>query len=560
MRYFCVETKLNYMRKLFIILSVVILAISCSDNSVQSALDEAEAYISVSPEQSLHILDSLNEAGVHTGRNKAEYALLYSMALDKNYIDSTNDSLINIAVSWYEKHGSADEKLKAYYYQGRVYQNAGDNESAMLSFAMADKFAKQAEDKTTAGLLYLALSKICMHIFDTDKALDYCNKAITQFEAAEDFNRSITAAMKLTNCYSVKNDFASMATILDSVYVHLDNISSENKNVYHIMRMSLFKDTGNQNGLSESLEEYINSFDEDEIDWLSVSDYYIVLGNASQALMALSKYRNYNTDYYSNPVYYIIEFDIYENLGMPDKTLDAYKRYVEVSDSIDLVIFRQDTKFIKEKYEKDLLLSKEHNEKIVVLLLVIIAIILIVSVSLFSISAIRKRDAEKTALKEEIRRNEENYRKLSEERAELAEVLAESSSMDNLSKKVVKDRLELLNRFFTAEISGNGEIDRKAGEELHRIVQDRDTFLYTTRMTFAAAHPGFIAHLEEKGLDDKQIETCCLYAIGLKGKEIASYTKRARHYMDSSDIRARLGMKENESTLAKHLKSLLGEE
>lgn len=41
---------------------------------------------------------------------------------------------------------------------------------------------------------------------------------------------------------------------------------------------------------------------------------------------------------------------------------------------------------------------------------------------------------------------------------------------------VLNDRLELLNKFFTAAISGNNELDR--------LVADRDMFLYTTRMTF----------------------------------------------------------------------------
>ena len=65
-------------------------------------------------------------------------------------------------------------------------------------------------------------------------------------------------------------------------------------------------------------------------------------------------------------------------------------------------------------------------------------------------------------------------------------------------------------------------MDRAACHELERLVNNKTEFLYTTRMTFAAAHPKFIRLLENKGLTEPEIEYCCLYAIGLKGKEIGA--------------------------------------
>lgn len=78
-------------------------------------------------------------------------------------------------------------------------------------------------------------------------------------------------------------------------------------------------------------------------------------------------------------------------------------------------------------------------------------------------------------------------------------------------------------------------------------------------MTFAAAHPAFIRHLESKKLTEWEIEYCCLYAIGLKGKEIGPYIKRKRHYNDSSDIRAKLGLGEHDTNLGIHLKRILSD-
>ena len=117
--------KKDVLHIIFPVLFIAAMAVSCSDRTALMQLESVASYIKDAPARALDELDSLHQAGISGREANAKYALLYSMALDKNYIDKTNDSLINIAVAWYRHHGNADEKLKAYYYQGRIYQNAG---------------------------------------------------------------------------------------------------------------------------------------------------------------------------------------------------------------------------------------------------------------------------------------------------------------------------------------------------------------------------------------------------------------------------------------------------
>ena len=138
--------------KIFILTAVILILSSCSARNQAHVLDDVESFISEDPERALSVIDSLSSSGELPGHgDKARFALLYSMALDKNYIDSTDDSLINVAVKWYRRHGSPDEKLKSYYYQGRIYQNAGDKESAMESFVKAEAYVEDAEDDIAAA-------------------------------------------------------------------------------------------------------------------------------------------------------------------------------------------------------------------------------------------------------------------------------------------------------------------------------------------------------------------------------------------------------------------------
>ena len=65
---------------------------------VAEKLLQAEAVMNEHPDSALNLLKGIEQPELQTREHHARYALLYSQALDKNYIDLTNDSLINIAV------------------------------------------------------------------------------------------------------------------------------------------------------------------------------------------------------------------------------------------------------------------------------------------------------------------------------------------------------------------------------------------------------------------------------------------------------------------------------
>ena len=551
--------------KRYIIAAISILAfaasiVSCSDHEVIRQLNDVEAYINEHPDSALSVLDSLSTTGIQGREANAKFALLYSIALDKSYIDATDDSLINIAVDWYRKHGTAGERLKSYYYQGRVYQNSGDNEAAMGSFVRAEAYAGQSDDKTAAGLLYLAMSNISMDIFDIDKVLEYSSAAEKIFKETEDTARYSSSLLKICTYYSIQEDYEKASDILDTLAALWDNMNMQNRNSYFQMKLDLFKETENLDSLSAYLGKYLTVFPEQEINWLSVSEFYLTLGEADKALSSLRRHETLCPTYRSDPVYYTYSSVIYDSLGIPDKALDAYKEYVYLTDSVELVIFNEDTKFLQDKYEYELHLSKTRNSRTVAILVGII-ILIAAAFAVYTLrKSIRKREEEKARLEREMTRYKEDYARLGQERDELSEMLSSNPPADRQCMRVLNDRLELLNRFFAAAISGNEETDRIASHELDRLVADREMFLYTTRMTFAAAHPDFISYLESKGLTEHEIEYCCLYAIGLKGKEIGQYIKRACHYNESSDIRAKLGLGKHDTNLSNYLRDLLAQD
>ena len=537
---------------------VLSIAVSCTDRGIIRALDDIESCLSEHPDSALSVLDSLSTTGIQGREANAKFALLYSMALDKSYIDATDDSLINIAVDWYRKHGTADERLKSYYYQGRVYQNAGDNEAAMESFVRAE--ASESEDNMSNGLLYKAMSGIYIQIFDFLKAELYNNRAKECYLLAGDTDKYAGTILFSSDLHYANGDYNSTIACLDSVKTMLDSISTSHRNAYYIQSMRIKRDRGDRSGLSDELNQYLSSTGAENISWLDVADYYTYLGQYDMSETALQQYRKFHPEYKDEPAYHIATYILNDSLGDYRETLDDYINYSLLSDSLSLVIAEQDTGFIQERYEKNLQMEKERNTRLLVTLISVFSIILLVTIAYILRFRLRQSRMERESLAAEMSRYKENYSRLKLERDELSEMLSSNPPADRQCMRVLNDRLELLNRFFAAAISGNEETDRIASHELDRLVADRDMFLYTTRMTFAAAHPEFINFLESHGLSEWQVEYCCLYAIGLKGKEIGSYLNRKRHYTESSDIRAKLGLDEHDTNLGIYLRELLHRE
>ncbi|MBQ4057066.1 MAG: hypothetical protein IJD32_08230 [Bacteroidaceae bacterium] len=157
----------------------------CSDKkTITDTLHRAEALMNEYPDSAYTLLQTLPVDKLHQDKNRARYALLYSQALDKNYIDETNDSLINIAIDYYRTTDDVHSKFLAFYYQGRVYTNAGELHKAILAYTEAEQLADEVKDGYLVGLLYSEFGRIYRLYYDYPKSLEAYQKASQYYELA----------------------------------------------------------------------------------------------------------------------------------------------------------------------------------------------------------------------------------------------------------------------------------------------------------------------------------------------------------------------------------------
>ena len=151
---------------------------------VAEKLLQAEAVMNEHPDSALNLLKGIEQTELQTREHHARYALLYSQALDKNYIDLTSDSLINIAVDYYKDRDDIRAKFFSYYYLGRIYTNANNLTQATLAYMEAEQLVDELGDDYAAGLLYEQIGLIYRSYYDFPKSLQAYQQAIEHYTKA----------------------------------------------------------------------------------------------------------------------------------------------------------------------------------------------------------------------------------------------------------------------------------------------------------------------------------------------------------------------------------------
>lgn len=188
---------MKYSWPLFAFCLSTVLLFSCTNREIEKKLSHVESCIQERPDSALVLLRSIDTLTLKGKALKAKYSLLHAMALDKNYIDTTNTNIVLPAVNYYQKHGSVEERFKAYYYLGRIQYNAGDYNTAAISFSKAEGLENEVNDYQAKGLLYMNFADIYNKTRNQTKEEEYVKKGICVFETIRDVKHSNLSSGRL---------------------------------------------------------------------------------------------------------------------------------------------------------------------------------------------------------------------------------------------------------------------------------------------------------------------------------------------------------------------------
>lgn len=536
------------MKNLCILPVIIFMITACSTEKTSiRLLNDVDSYIENYPDSALSVLENIDKSKLNSKEILAQYALLLSMALDKNYIDKTDFSILQPAIDYYSKKGDATDKLRTFYYQGRIYDNSGNNDAAMESYVRGLDYGKTSNDSLTKARALFSKAQIHLSLYEYNKYTENMLSAALFFK---DKNNSsyFNSLCCAHNGYLLQNDTIGAARILNTLSSFASYATQIQLSKFFELKISYANSFLSDSSVLGEIDRYLHEVDYNNIHWITLAKAYKDVGKYREALWAIEQHNKYNTR--KDARYYAITSRIFENIGNTSEALEHYKMYLKITDSLDMVVFRQDAKFIEERYYQHMKIMEEKLQKQQYIFATLFILVILGTTILTISNKLKLKVAES-----------EKYRmhcsQLELEKIKLTEIIEGNTIIDESTKKIIFNRIELLNSFLAAHITDDERKYNESQHNLEKLINDRANFIESNNTAFELKYPEFINYLKKMGLSSIEISYCCLYALGLNGKDIGLYTKMSRHYIISSSIRKKLGLKSNETNLNKYISQLL---
>ena len=567
---------------ILLLITIVVFAACDRNTPILEQMDMAENLMKTKPDSALTLLKNIPITNIKGKKVSARYALLKSMALDKNYIDTTTFDVLQPAIDYYLKKGSPDEKLRTYYYQGRIYQNQGNDDSAMRSFMNGCDLKQVVTDSLLLAHTLVAQGTLYFKQYKTSEFIQ------TNMEAAKLYGaigRDILEIKSYTNAldgYVMLNN-QSMADSLLSICIPLVQKNPEGEVYLFTSLLSYTIEFCSPDDLKAFLDEYQDlELSKDET--MNFARGYSKIGEYDKALNILAEISP--AAFTMDSLKYVsVKIEILEKQGKYEQAFNLYKDYSAIFERYQSKLLSQDLLFSDKKHQLEIenIRNIQNRDRIIwAVLCGIFALTLFVGWLYYQ--AYRSKTKRILAEKENanLKLEQDNLRK-EKEKAELErdkkiletenlklEIIRLESERDNLKElqrdlselakpiqDVIKIRLDMLNGLLAKEISNNESYAEPYNKWIETVRNDKKKFMDSTRLAFAASHPKFMEYLEQHGLSTDEINYLCLYAIGLRGKEVGEYIQLKRHYIISHEIRKKLGIDEHETNIGLYIRRQL---
>lgn len=550
--YFVISTTINPMKIFYILFITCLVFLACNtENNVNKYLNEIDSYIETLPDSALYALKKIEPTALTNKRDRAKHALLMSMALDKNYVDMTDFSVIQPAIDYYKENGSYTDRLRTLYYTGRIYKNIGNNESAMECYVKGIYLNKYPHDTLTMARVFFSKGLINNDIYNYNGFCSDMLQAAHLFEISNRNKSKINALLHAANGYLQLRELNEAMNILNEIEKSIgqkNNMDNSQLSRYYWVYIMFSYLNGAKEDVEKYITEYIQNVNEDTIDWLDIAIGYYKIGNYAKSVEAIKKHEKRNG--IKKVRYHALKSQLYESIGDSDTALKNYKLYLKISDSIDLVIFKSNTKFVENKFQMEIELQKEKTHKIVSFLIIVILLVSILCIYIYIKHLQNRRKTEKELLGLK-------YSILESEKSKLEEILQSNNSILQNSRNILLQRLNLLNNFFVANISNKEKREIKAHKEIITLLSERSNFITSNIKVYEISHPQFIEYLKSHNLTLMEIGYCCLYAIGLKIKDAGVYMNTSSHYNINTEIRRKLNICPNSTNLDIYIRNLV---
>ncbi len=509
-------------------------------------MNRADAVMEANPDSALTLLELVDTNTVRGKADRARYALLMSMAIDKNYVDTTSFAILQPAIDYYEKHGTPDERLKTRYYEGRIHMNRGEDDAALTSFLRAAEDSAHCTDRHALARLLIAEGNMYAKQYRLDKYIAVNKEASKIYKALGDTLSETLCMARILSGANLTDDSALADSVLGEYYPYFIKYLHEADYIQNEM-MVAYAYNGNKEKLSEVLEISDSVSAPPSIKTSLIKSLsYIKMGDYHTALQKLPDQEALsNID--DSLQYFAIKTELLESTDNYKGALNAYKEYLGVYEHYMNDIFRDSLLFTQNKYQLQLkaqsVLAESERKKsfwIIISLLIcltgLIAYFVMRSKSVKLKGVIDDQKSMMDSLRQEIR--------------SLQSIKIDNTRIESL----IRSQIETLNGLLAYEVSGNKEYREKFDFIQSMIKKDKEAFLKRLSNEIKTISPQLYMVMEKGKLTDKEIHCMCLIAIGMRTKDIGGYIGVGGVYNLTKEIRRKLNIDASIYSLASYIK------
>lgn len=436
------------------------LLVSCDNRQTKSLLQDVETYIQERPDSALRVLRKVDSLTLNTKALRARYSVLFAMALDKNYIDTTALSILEPTVAYYEKFGSPKDKMLSYYYLGRIYSNRKDYPNAVIFYSQTLRESSEY-DYYHRGLIYAASADAYNASFNDEEELRNTILAYECFEKIGDKDLDLSL-YKVAQAYHNNERFDVADSLYSLVYSGKDSTS---RLALYAMEDLVSNDLYQEKQDVERDLELLEYVAEHRGN-LSLESYYeyayllLLAGKESEAENILSQLSNRE----ANGKTMEIRYRIAECKGQNEEALALLKSMLShqndvVKKKLAQSVFKAQSDYYRLTAEVSEQKSTISNQRSIIILitgLMIIALLYVIFMKRKS-TLIREKDRLTQAVEESERLLETVRNRANEEKSEREKDILDLKSRNEREQDKIKDLREMYVALYQKRFSEIGK-------------------------------------------------------------------------------------------------------
>lgn len=436
------------------------LLVSCDNRQTKSLLQDVETYIQERPDSALRVLRKVDSLTLNTKALRARYSLLFAMALDKNYIDTTALSILEPTVAYYERLGSPQDKMLSCYYLGQIYANRKDYPNAVIFYSQALRESSEY-DYYHRGLIYAASADAYNASFNDEEELRNTILAYECFEKIGDKDLDLSL-YKVAQAYHNNERFDVADSLYSLVYSGKDSTS---RLALYAMEDLVSNDLYQEKQDVERDLELLEYVAEHRGN-LSLESYYeyayllLLAGKESEAENILSQLSNRE----ANGKTMEIRYRIAECKGQNEEALALLKSMLShqndvVKKKLAQSVFKAQSDYYRLTAEVSEQKSTISNQRSIIILitgLMIIALLYVIFMKRKS-TLIREKDRLTQAVEESERLLETVKNRANEEKSEREKDILDLKSRNEREQDKIKDLREMYVALYQKRFSEIGK-------------------------------------------------------------------------------------------------------